>query len=195
MTRPKSICVFAGSRPGARPAYAEAARALGTALGTQGIRVVFGGGSVGLMGECADAALAAGGEVVGVIPHELVRREVAHQGLTAMHAVDTMHERKALMEDLSDAVIALPGGLGTFDELFEILTWGQLGIHAKACGLLNVDGYFDALNALVDHAVAEGFVAGTHRGLLMSEATPDALLDRMAGYEHPPVERWSPPKP
>jgi len=188
----RSVCVFAGSRSGARPEYVEAARALGDVLGSRGVRVVFGGGSIGLMGECADAALASGGEVVGVIPAELVRREVAHQGVTKMHVVETMHERKALMEELSGGVIALPGGLGTFDELFEILTWGQLGIHEKPCGLVNVCGYFDALLTLVDRAVEEGFVAADHREMLI--AAPDAatLLERMNAYRPPAVERWSP---
>src|SRR4051812_49148308 len=149
------VCVFCGSNPGARPEYAAAARAVGRALAERGRGLVYGGGNVGLMGVCADAALAAGGEVIGVIPDALQTAEVAHGGLTRLHVVRTMHERKALMADLSDAFAALPGGFGTLDELFEILTWAQLGIHAKPVAILNVAGFFDPLLAMLDHQTAE----------------------------------------
>jgi len=186
----QSVCVFAGSKTGGRPAYRNAARELGRAAAARGHTLVYGGGSVGLMGVIADAVLEEGGRIIGVIPEELQRREVAHAGLTELKVVRTMHERKALMASLSDAVIALPGGLGTLDELFEMLTWAQLGIHTKPCGLLNVAGYFDALLAYMDHTVSEGFIAAEHRSLLLVDDDAGRLLERMAEYRTPPVEPW-----
>jgi hypothetical protein len=186
----KRVCVFCGSSPGTRPVYAEAARAMGRLLAERGIGLVYGGGKVGLMGEVADAVLAAGGEVTGVIPRGLMEREVGHQGLTTLHVTGTMHERKALMVDLSDGFVALPGGYGTLDELCEALTWSQLGIHARPCGVLNVDGYFDALLALFDHAVREGFVREAHRGLVLEATEPAALLDAMSHFQAPTTEKW-----
>ena len=182
--------VHCGSNSGTNPAYARAAGELGTLLGTRGIGMVYGGGKVGLMGVVADAALKAGGEVIGVIPEALKAREVGHTGLTELRVVETMHERKALMEDLSDGFIALPGGLGTLDELFEILTWGQLGMHAKPCGLLDVVGYFGPLIAWLDHATAEGFVRPQHRAMIMVETDAARLLDRFAEYQAPALGKW-----
>jgi uncharacterized protein (TIGR00730 family) len=176
----RRICVFCGSRSGLGDAYVTAARALGRTLAERGLAVVYGGGNVGLMGELADAALAGGGEVIGVIPEALVRKEVAHTGLTELRVVASMHERKAQMADLSDAFIALPGGMGTFEELFEILTWAQLGLHEKPCGLLDVCGYFAPLCELLDHAVAEGFVDARHRRLLLHSTSSDELLTAFA---------------
>jgi uncharacterized protein (TIGR00730 family) len=173
---PRSICVFCGSQPGRQPQYAEAAEAFGRLLGERSIRVVYGAGNVGLMGVLADAALAAGGEVIGVIPQMLVDRELAHPRLTELRIVASMHERKALMAELSDAFVALPGGLGTYEELCEALTWTQLGIHHKPCGCLNVHGYFDPLVRLLDHAVNEGFLRHDHRRNLVSSDRPDELL-------------------
>ena len=184
------ICVFAGASPGARPAYGEATRALGTALVECGASLVYGGGWVGLMGVLADAVLAAGGEVVGVIPSHLATREVAHAGLTELRVVESMHERKMTMSELSDGVVALPGGLGTLEELFEMLTWGQLGLHAKPCGLLQVDGYFDPLLEFLDRMVAERFVRPEHRAMLAAETDPERLLERMDAYEAPVTEKW-----
>ena len=172
----RSVCVFCGSSVGRRAEYSAAATATGRLLAERGIRVVYGAGNVGLMGVLADAALAAGGEVVGVIPQMLVDRELAHRGLTKLRIVGSMHERKALMAELSDAFIALPGGMGTFEELCEVLTWAQLGIHAKPVGCLNAFGYFDALLQLLDHALAEQFLRPQHRGLLLSSAEPAELL-------------------
>ena len=186
----KRICVFCGSSPGFRPVYAEAARATGRLLVERGIGLVYGGGNVGLMGEVADAVLAAGGEVTGVIPRALMEREVGHRGLTELHVVGTMHERKALMVDLSDGFVALPGGYGTLDELCEALTWAQLGIHARPCGVLNVEGYFDPLLALFDHAVREGFIRESHRALVLQATGPAALLDAMASFQAPGTEKW-----
>ncbi|MBF6589417.1 MAG: TIGR00730 family Rossman fold protein [Ktedonobacterales bacterium] len=173
----RRICVFAGSSCGARQEYAEAARALGRELALRGLGVVYGGASVGLMGAVADAALAAGGEVIGVLPRDLFRTEVAHPHLTQLHEVGSMHERKALMADLADGFVALPGGFGTFDELFEIVTWAQIGIHRKPIGLVDVDDYFAPLVALVNHIAAEGFIAAAHAQLLLRAPTPAALLD------------------
>jgi uncharacterized protein (TIGR00730 family) len=185
--------VFCGSRAGARPAYTQAARELGAALATRGLSLVYGGAKVGTMGALADAALAAGGEVIGVMPRGLVAREVAHPGLTAFHAVASMHERKALMADLADAFIALPGGYGTLDEVFEILTWAQLELHAKPVGLLDVEGFFEPLLAHLDRAVAEGFLAAGHRGLLLREATVAGMLDRIQAWEPAPAaSKWDP---
>jgi uncharacterized protein (TIGR00730 family) len=172
-----SVCVFCGSSAGSAPEYAGAARALGRALAARGLELVYGAGHVGLMGVLADAVLQAGGRVVGFIPRALAGRELAHQGLSELHVVGTMHERKAAMADRAGAFVALPGGFGTADELFEILTWAQLGIHAKPVGLLNVQGYFDPLLAWVERAVQEGFVRDTHRGMLLVGDDPEALLE------------------
>jgi hypothetical protein len=186
--------VFCGSSAGVRPEYTEAAAAVGRLLAERGIGLVYGGGKVGLMGVLADAVLAAGGEAVGVIPHALEAREVGHTGLTELHVVDTMHQRKALMADLADGFVALPGGFGTYEEFFEVLTWSQLGIHPKPCGVLNTAGFYDALLALADHAVAEGFVRAEHRQLVLVETDPAVLLDRMAAFAPPPtVGKWITP--
>jgi len=189
----KRICVFCGSSAGARLEYAQAARAMGTLLAERGIGLVYGGGRVGLMGVVADAVLAAGGEAVGVIPEALMRREVGHVALTELHVVGSMHERKAMMADLSDGFIAMPGGYGTFEEFCEVLTWAQLGIHPKPCGLLNVAGYYAPLLAMFDHAVAEGFVRPTHRAIVLEAADPASLLERMASFAPPPTEKWISP--
>ncbi|MET0390089.1 MAG: TIGR00730 family Rossman fold protein [Polyangiales bacterium] len=173
------ICVFCGSSPGLSPHYREAASALGTLLAAEGIGLVYGGASRGLMGELANAALAHGGEVIGVIPHAIVALEVAHRGLADLRVVGTMHERKALMADLSDAFIAMPGGNGTLDELFEIYTWQSLGIHDKPIGLWNVAGFFDPLLAMQDHMVAEGFVSASIRARLIVERSAEALVSRL----------------
>ncbi|MCH7702973.1 MAG: TIGR00730 family Rossman fold protein [Planctomycetes bacterium] len=187
----KSICVFCGSNPGVNPVYAEAARELAATLLARGLRLVYGGGSVGLMGIIADAMLTGGGEVVGVLPHSLWKREVGHGGLTKLHLVETMHERKTLMADLSDGFVALPGGAGTLDEAFEIWTWAQLGIHNKPCGLLNIQGFFDALLVYLKHAVGEGFLKSHHLNMLMVDANSTTLLDRFAAYRTPNVPSWS----
>lgn len=186
----KSVCVFCGSHPGDDPAYEEAARALGETLAEAGIELVYGGGHVGLMGSVADAALAAGGEVTGVIPKALVDREIAHTGLTRLHVVGSMHERKAMMSELSEGFVALPGGTGTLEEFFEVLTWAQLGEHGKPCGLLNVAGYYDPLLAVFDHMVNKGFLGDAHRALVLLESEPRALLDRFANYRPPKTVKW-----
>ena len=182
MSTLKRICVFCGSSVGARPNYAEAAGELGRTLAGRGLGVVFGGGKVGLMGVLADAALAAGGEAIGVIPEALVAREIAHNGLTKLHVVRSMHERKTLMADLADAFIALPGGFGTFEEFFEAVTWTQLGIHRKPCGLLNMDGYYDALLALLDRAVSDGFIRGVNRSLVLDAPDVPMLLAKLETF-------------
>jgi uncharacterized protein (TIGR00730 family) len=190
------ICVFAGSSPGVRQEYLQAAHDLGQALVERGLGIVYGGASVGLMGTLADAALAAGGEVIGVLPHGLFKREVGHDHLTKLHTVGSMHERKALMADLADGFIALPGGFGTFDELFEITTWAQLGLHSKPIGLLNISGYFTPLLALVTHAQTEGFIRPLHTQLLLYKDTPSELLDAIAAFTPPDVlSRWIEPPP
>jgi uncharacterized protein (TIGR00730 family) len=187
----KNLCVFAGSSPGARAEYLTTARELGRALAQRGIGVVYGGGCVGLMGALADAVLAANGEITGVIPESLVAREVAHHGLSKLHVVGSMHERKALMADLSDGFVALPGGWGTLEEFFEVLTWAQLGLHSKPCGLLNVGGYFDGLLAFLDHAVAERFVRTENGALVMVATSVDGILDQFDRYKTPPpTEKW-----
>ena len=173
------ICVFCGSRAGARPAYADAARALGVELARRKLGLVYGGGGVGLMGTIADAVLAAGGEATGVIPESLVARELAHAGLTELHVVASMHERKAKMASLARAFAVLPGAYGTLDETCEALTWTQLGLQSKPCGLLNVEGYFDPLLAFLDHAVREGFLDRENRGILLVEEDPARLLSRL----------------
>ena len=190
----RSVCVFCGASAGSDPRYAAAAAATGERLARDGIRLVYGGGRLGLMGAVADAALAAGGEVVGVIPRGLVERELAHPGLTRLDIVETLHERKARMTELADAFIALPGGLGTLEELAEVLSWAQLDLHAKPIGLLDVGGYFAGLEAFLDHATGEGFIAERHRRLLLRENDLDALLERFADWE-PPAGRFAPPDP
>jgi uncharacterized protein (TIGR00730 family) len=188
---PVRLCVFCGSSVGARPAYAAAGRALGAALAARAIGLVYGGGSIGLMGVVADAALAAGGEVIGVIPRALATKEIAHQGLVDLRVVASMHERKALMTELADGFVALPGGLGTFEELLEVLTWAQLGLHRKPVALLDVAGYFAPLLALFDHAVVEGFVLAENRALLVSASAVDDLLDALAAWRPPaPSAPW-----
>ena len=181
----RRLCVYCGSSAGAQPAYAEAAHALGTLLAREGVGLVTGGGRVGLMGVVADAVLAAGGEATGVIPQALMDREVGHEGLTALHVVGSMHERKALMAHLSDAFVALPGGLGTLEEIAEMLTWAQLGLHPKPCGLLDVAGYYAPLVRFFDHATAERFVRPEHRALLAVESDPERLLGRLRAYVPP----------
>jgi len=179
----KTICVFCGSSASARPAYFKAAEDFARLLVSRGCAIVYGGGHVGLMGALADAALAAGGRVTGVIPRSLVKSEHAHEALTKLHIVDSMHERKALMAELSDAFVALPGAFGTFEEFFEAVTWTQLGIHHKPCGLLNVDGYFDPLLELCDRAVADGFMMPATRRIVDSDADPVRLLERLDGAQ------------
>jgi len=186
----RRVCVFCGSSNGANPVYLEAARAMGRALAGRGIGLVYGGGSTGLMGVVADAALEAGGEVVGVIPRALQLRELAHGGLTALHVVGSMHERKARMAELADGFVALPGGMGTLEELAEMITWAQLGLHAKPVGLLDVAGYYAPLTAFFDRATAEGFIRREHRRLVVVGTEPGALLDRFAAWTPPQIERW-----
>jgi uncharacterized protein (TIGR00730 family) len=186
----KRVCVFCGASAGRNGRYAEVARSVGRTLARRGIGLVYGGGGVGLMGVLADAALEAGGEVVGVIPRALQLRELAHPRLTELRVVRSMHERKALMAELSEGFVALPGGMGTLEELFEVLTWAQLGLHERPCGLLDVDGYFRPLIAFLDHAAAEGFVRPEHRRILHVAEDPDALLDQFLAYRPPAVERW-----
>jgi uncharacterized protein (TIGR00730 family) len=186
----RRISVYCGANVGARPTYAEAARRLGRLLGERKLGLVYGGGNVGLMGVVADAALAAGAEVIGVIPRALVARELGHQGITELRVVETMHERKAVMAELADAFVAMPGGLGTLDELFESLTWAQLGLHQKPIGLLEVDGFFAPLVAYLDHAVTEGFVRAEHRAALTVASEPEELLQRFAAYQPPRVGKW-----
>lgn len=186
----RTVCVFCGSKEGSRPSYVEAARDMGKALARRGIGLVFGGGKVGLMGAVADAALEEGGEVVGVIPEALVSKEIGHTGLTKLHVVGSMHERKKLMADLSDGFVALPGGYGTLEEFFEVLSWAQLTIHEKPCALLDVDAYYAPLSALFDRTVREGFVHPDHRSLVLMEQDPDALIDLMQQYTPPETKKW-----
>lgn len=187
----RRLCVFCGSSPGSDPAYAACARELGELLTQRGIGLVYGGARVGLMGTLADTVLEAGGEVTGVIPKALLEREIAHLGLTDLRTVDSMHERKGLMADLSDGFLALPGGLGTFEELLEIVTWAQLGMHRKPCGLLNVHGFYDGLVTFLDHAVAERFLRPEHRDLLLIETTAGVMLERLLSFETPDgVAKW-----
>ena len=185
----KRVCVFCGSSDGARSSYRQAASDLGRLLAVTGIGVVYGGGNVGLMGALADAALSAGGDVIGVIPEHLGQKELAHRGVH-LRVVHSMHERKALMADLSDGFIALPGGYGTLEEFCEVLTWSQLGLHTKPCGLLNVDHYYDGLLGLLDHAVAEGFVRPESRHLVLVDDEPQRLVDRLAAWQAPSFDRW-----
>ena len=186
----KRVCVFCGSSAGRNPVYLDTARAMGKALVRRGIGLVYGGGRVGLMGAIADTVLSDGGEVIGCIPQPMVAREVAHHGVTELRVVHSMHERKATMAELSDAFIALPGGFGTIEEFCEIVTWAQLGLHEKPCGVLNVENYYDPLLALFDRGVADGFIYPINRRLVLEETDPERLLDLLAGYTPPRVEKW-----
>jgi uncharacterized protein (TIGR00730 family) len=183
------LCVFLGSSFGRSPIYAETARQFGRLLAERGIGLVYGGGTVGLMGAIADGACAAGGEVIGIIPEALRARERDHTLITELHVVETMHERKAMMSNLSDGFVALPGGIGTFEELFEVWTWNQLGYHSKPCGLLNVNGFYDRMSAFIEHVTEEGFLRAEHRAMLMVEEDPEAMLERMARFLPPPLGR------
>lgn len=181
----KRICVFCGSKRGARSVYTATAQQLGKVMVSKGIGLVYGGGSIGLMGDIADAVLREKGNVIGVIPHALASKEFAHPGLTELHMVSSMHERKAMMAELSDAFIAMPGGFGTLDELFEILTWAQLGFHAKPVGLLNVEGYFDLLLEFIHHVLQERFISAKHRRLIIASNDPEDLLTELIRCTHP----------
>ena len=186
----KNICVYCGSSPGRLDLYADAARAVAEALVKRNLGLVYGGASVGIMGVVADHVLALGGRVVGVIPESLASREVAHHGLTELHITRSMHERKTMMAELSEGFIALPGGIGTLEEIFEIWTWAQLGLHHKPCGLLNIAGYFDPLHTFLDHTVTEGFVQPVVRSMLLVEDDAELLLDRFATYHSPRLKQW-----
>lgn len=188
--QPSAVAVFCGSSVGIRPEYVGAATQLGGALAARGITLVYGGASVGLMGAVADAALSAGGRVVGVIPVALQTKEIEHRGLTELHVVDSMHARKQLMADKADAFVALPGGLGTLEELFEVWTWAMLGYHAKPCSLLDAGGYFGRLAGFLDHAVTEGFIRRDYREMLIVREDADALLDALGAYEPPKLAKW-----
>jgi uncharacterized protein (TIGR00730 family) len=184
------LCVFCGSSSGRESGYTGLAVQLAQELAQRNIGIVYGGGRVGLMGALADAALAAGGQVIGVMPQALIDREIAHRGLTELRVVGSMHQRKALMAELADGFIALPGGIGTLEELFEVWSWAQLGFHRKPCGLLDVDGFFDPLIQFLDHLVTAGFVRPAHRSMLLLATSPADLLSQFAGYEAPKVGKW-----
>lgn len=186
----KRLCLYCGSSPGSRSDYTAAAHAVGPAFAARSLGLVYGGGNVGMMGMIADSVLAAGGEVIGVIPHHLADKELAHGGATQMVRVNSMHERKQLMADLSDGFIALPGGIGTLEELFETLTWLQLGLHRKPVGLLNVAGFFDSMLGFLDHMVAERFLKAEHCAMLLVDDHLDRLLDRMAAFVAPDADKW-----
>lgn len=186
----KNITVFCGSSSGFRPEYAEAAKILARLLVEKNIRLVYGGGNIGLMGVIADEVMRRGGAVVGVIPDSLLKKEVGKREITELHVVDSMHERKAMMAELADGFIAMPGGIGTFEEFFEILTWSQLGFHEKPCGLLNIANYYDGLLALCDHAVGEGFLRSVHRALILDDSDAVALLKKMNNFQPPVIEKW-----
>ena len=190
----KAVCVFCGSNIGRNPAYVEAANSVGTALARSGLKLVYGGGKVGLMGAVADAVIAAGGRADGVMPRALVEREIAHAGLAELHVVETMHQRKMMMSDLADAFVALPGGAGTLEEFFEQWTWALLGIHRKPCGLLNVADYFGPLITMMQNIVAEGFIAERYVEMLVIESEIEPMLKRFANYK-PPPQKWPVPKP
>ena len=187
----QALCVFCGSSSGKHPSYRESARAVGALLAERNITLVYGGGNVGLMGVVADACLAAKGRVIGVIPHSLAAKEVAHNGLSELRVVGSMHERKALMADLADAFLALPGGFGTWDEFCEALTWSQLAIQNKACAVLNVEGYYDAFLAQADRAASDGFLRPEHRQLLLADTDPARILDRLQTYEVRVIDKWA----
>lgn len=185
-----SICIYCGSSSGRLKAYASAGRALAEALVSRNIRLVYGGAGIGIMGAVADHVLQLGGQAIGVIPKALAHKEVAHPNLTELHVTQSMHERKMLMAELADGFIALPGGIGTLEELFEIWTWAQLGFHQKPCGLLNVAGYYDALIAFLDHVAAEQFVKPQQRAMLQVDSNPEVLLERLLAYQPPAVRTW-----
>ncbi|WP_118182073.1 TIGR00730 family Rossman fold protein [Paraburkholderia phosphatilytica] len=187
----KSVCVFCGSSDGARPVYADAAKAFGRALVAAGLTLVYGGGKVGLMGVIADTVMAEGGRAVGVIPELLVDKEVGHKGLSELHVVPDMHQRKKMMADLADAFVAMPGGAGTLEELFEVYTWAQLGYHHKAVALYNIDGFYDPLIALLRHTVHEGFMRQTYFDILQIDADPAALIGRLRAYQPPVQDKWA----
>ena len=186
----KAVCVFCGSSSGAKPVYRDAAITLGREIAERGLRLVYGGGKVGLMGAMADAALEAGGEVVGVIPQALVDEEVAHNGVTELIVVGTMHERKAWMADVADAFVAMAGGFGTFEEFCEVLTWTQLGFHKKPCGILNVDGFYNPLIELFDRAVADCFLRPEHRAIVLTADTAVSVLDQLAAWKLAKIDKW-----
>jgi len=186
----KRVCVYCGSSTGNNPIYRDVAVALGSLLAKRRIGLVYGGGHVGLMGVIADAVLAAGGEVIGVIPQSLADREIAHAGLTDLRVVDSMHTRKAMMADLSDAFIAMPGGVGTFEEFFEVITWTQLGLHRKPCALLNAGGFYTPLVAFIDQAVSEGFIKPVHRSMMVVDDNPERLIDTLSTIKLPDVPKW-----
>lgn len=186
----RRVCIFCGSSMGHRDTYRTTAREVARGLAQGGMELVYGGASVGLMREIADTMIAEGGRVIGVIPEVLVEKEVAHEGITDLRLVGSMHERKALMNDLSDAFVTLPGGFGSIEELFEVLTWAQLGLHQKPIGLLNIDGYYDGLLQWLDHAVAEGFLKPSSRNLLLVHSSPSALAQALAEYVAVPVDKW-----
>jgi hypothetical protein len=186
----KSICVYCGSSFGKNPVYEQTARALGTAIAQRGLTLIYGGGRVGLMGTVADAALAAGGPVIGIMPKALVDKEIQHAQLSTLHVVDSMHSRKAMMLELADAIVALPGGFGTFEELAEAFTWAQLGFHSKPLGLLNVSNYFEHLIKLTEHAVQEGFMQDAHREIFLIEGDVERMLDRLATHQPAIVSKW-----
>jgi uncharacterized protein (TIGR00730 family) len=186
----KNITVFCGSNSGFRAEYAEAARDLARLFVEQNIRLIYGGGNVGLMGIIADEVMRAGGEVVGIIPDSLDKKEVGHRAITELRVVGSMHERKAQMAELADGFIAMPGGIGTFEEFFEILTWAQLGFHEKPCAVLNIAGYYDGLLALCDNAVSEGFLRPAHRQLILEDSNPESLLEKMRNLKPLPLEKW-----
>jgi len=190
MTPINSICVYCGSSPGRIEAYGSAGCALAKSLVSRNIRLVYGGAGIGIMGMVADQVLKLGGQAIGVIPKALAHKEVAHKNLTELYVTQSMHERKMLMAELSDGFIALPGGIGTLEELFEIWTWAQLGFHNKPCGLLNVEGYYDSLIGFLDHVFAEQFVKKDHHAMLIVETNPDALLDHYINYQPPAVRHW-----
>jgi len=186
----KRICVFCGSNDGADPIFIKTAEEVGRFLARRGIELVYGGGRVGLMGKIADTVMHNGGSVIGIIPRALAEKEVAHGGLTKLRVVGSMHERKAIMAELSDGFIALPGGFGTFEELCEIITWAQLGFHSKPCGFLNIDGYYDPLIELFDNATREKFVRPEHRRLVLIESEIEKMFDLMVTYKPPDLEKW-----
>ncbi len=191
----EKVAVFCGASAGSKAAYRAAAESLGRSLAERQITLVYGGGNVGLMGAIADSVIDHGGKAIGVIPEKLLARELGHRRVTELHVVDSMHTRKAMMAERADAFIAMPGGFGTFEELFEIITWSQLGFHPKPkpTGLLNVEGYYDPLIAMIDHAVREGFIRPSDRDLMMSHTTPDGLLDLLSSQQLSPVDRWIDP--
>lgn len=186
----RRLCVFCGSAPGSEPEYIEAARALGKAMVARNIELVYGGGRVGLMGAVADSVLAAGGTVVGIMPERLAAKEIAHHGLTELHIVKSMHERKAAMAEMSDGFIAMPGGFGTIEEFCEVLTWSQLGFQRKACGLLNTIGFYDSLITLFDDMATKGFVMPVHRELVLVATEPESMIDMVVNYVHTAPDKW-----